>query len=99
MYDTVLVATDGSGSANRAVTHALEQAEQHRATLHAIHVVDTDHYSEPALSSIELETADVEDWGTHSSTKSRAGDPSVSTWSPIAVTGSRTRKSSATLTR
>jgi nucleotide-binding universal stress UspA family protein len=63
MYDTVLVATDGSGSANRAVTHALEQAEQHRATLHAIHVVDTDHYSEPALSSIELETADVEDWG------------------------------------
>ncbi|MCU4801783.1 universal stress protein [Halobacteria archaeon HArc-gm2] len=63
MYDTVLVATDGSGSANRAVTHALEQAEQHGATLHAIYVVDTDRYAEPGLSSIELETAGVEDWG------------------------------------
>ncbi len=63
MYDTVLVATDGSGSANRAVTHALEQAEQSGATLHAIYVVDTDHFSEPALSSVELETTEAEEWG------------------------------------
>jgi len=63
MYDTVLVATDGSADANRAVTHALEQAEQHGATLHAIFVVDTDRYSEPALSSMELETNEVEEWG------------------------------------
>lgn len=63
MYDTVLVATDGSGPANRAVTHALEQAEQARAELHAIFVVDTDQYSEPALSSIEIQTNEIEDWG------------------------------------
>lgn len=63
MYDTVLVATDGSTDANRAVTHALEQAEQHGATLHAIFVVDTDRYHEPALSSVELETNEVEAWG------------------------------------
>lgn len=63
MYDTVLVATDGSADATRAATHALEQAEQHGATLHAIFVVDTDRYSEPALSSAELETNEIEQWG------------------------------------
>ena len=63
MYDTILVGTDGSASANRAVVHALEQAQQHDATLHAIFVVDTGRYSEPALSSAELVTDDVEDWG------------------------------------
>jgi nucleotide-binding universal stress UspA family protein len=63
MYDTILVATDGSGPANRAVTHALEQAEQAEATLHAIFVVDTDQYSEPALSSLEIQTNEIEDWG------------------------------------
>lgn len=63
MYDTILVATDGSADANRATTHALEQAEQHDAELHAIFVVDTERYAEPALSSAELETIEVEDWG------------------------------------
>ncbi|WP_123538424.1 universal stress protein [Halosimplex salinum] len=63
MCDTILVATDGSADANRAATHALEQAEQHGAELHAIFVVDTDRYSEPALSSVELETTEMEDWG------------------------------------
>jgi len=64
MYDTILVATDGSADANRAVTHALEQAEQHRAALHCIFVVDTDRYSEPALSTMELETNEIEAWGS-----------------------------------
>jgi nucleotide-binding universal stress UspA family protein len=63
MYDRILVATDGSADANRAVTHALEQAEQHDADLNAIFVVDTDRYSEPALSSLEAETQEVEQWG------------------------------------
>lgn len=63
MYDTILVATDGSASANRAVVHSLEQAEQFGATLHAIYVVNTDRHPEPALSSSELETTEVEDWG------------------------------------
>jgi nucleotide-binding universal stress UspA family protein len=63
MYDTILVATDGSADANRAATHALEQAEQHDAELHAMFVVDTDRYAEPALSSTEVETIEIEDWG------------------------------------
>jgi len=63
MYDTILVATDGSGPGNRAVVHALEQAEQSEATLHAIYVVDTDRAAEPALSSIELVTNELEEWG------------------------------------
>lgn len=63
MYDTLLVATDGSAGANRAVTHALEQAEQNDATLHTIFVVDTGHLPEPALSSTELQTNEVEAWG------------------------------------
>lgn len=63
MYDKVLVATDGSADANRAATHALEQAEQHGAELYALFVVDTDRYSEPALSSTELQTNEVEEWG------------------------------------
>lgn len=63
MYDTILVATDGSADANRAVTHALEQAEKHEADLHAIFVVDTTRYHEPALSSIEVATNEIEAWG------------------------------------
>jgi len=63
MYDTILVATDGSADANRATTHALEQAEQHEAALHGIFVVDTDRFSEPALSSGEIETIEEEEWG------------------------------------
>jgi nucleotide-binding universal stress UspA family protein len=63
MYDSILVGTDGSGAANRAVVHALDQAELTGATLHAIFVVDTSRYSEPALSSMELVTDSVEDWG------------------------------------
>lgn len=63
MYDTILLATDGSAPANRATTHALEQAEQHGSELHAVYVVDTEKYAEPALSSAELETMAIEDWG------------------------------------
>lgn len=63
MYDSILVATDGSADANRATTHALEQAEQHDATLHGIFVVNTDRFSEPALSSAEMETIQEEEWG------------------------------------
>lgn len=64
MYERILVAIDGSAPANRAVTHALEQAEQANAELHAIFVVDTKQFSEPALSSIEAETTAIEEWGT-----------------------------------
>jgi nucleotide-binding universal stress UspA family protein len=63
MYGTVLVGTDGSAPANRAIVEALEEAERSDATLHAIFVVDRALYDEPALSSAELATDEIEDWG------------------------------------
>lgn len=61
MYDTVLVGTDGSDPANRAVEHALSIADQYDAVVHAIAVVDTGRYGEPALSSTELVLEELED--------------------------------------
>lgn len=61
MYDTILVGTDGSDPANRAVEHALLLAEQYDAAIHAIAVVDTSRYGEPALSSAELVLEELED--------------------------------------
>jgi len=40
VYDTVVIATDGSESATRAVDVALELAERFDATVHALYVVD-----------------------------------------------------------
>jgi nucleotide-binding universal stress UspA family protein len=61
MYDHILVATDGSEPAARAVDHAVSLAREHGATVHAISVVDTGRYGEPALSSSELVIGDLED--------------------------------------
>ncbi len=63
MYDVILVGTDGSGSANRAVVHALELAERYGAELHGIFVVNTARYAEPALGSVELVTHEIEEAG------------------------------------
>lgn len=63
MYDNILVGTDGSPSANRAVVHALEQAEKYGAVLYGIFVVDTDLHEDPALGSGGLETVELEDFG------------------------------------
>jgi nucleotide-binding universal stress UspA family protein len=41
MFNTVVVATDGSNSADRAVTMALDLAERFDAAVHALSVVDT----------------------------------------------------------
>jgi nucleotide-binding universal stress UspA family protein len=41
MFDTVVIATDGSGSAQRAVEAALDLAEHFDATAHAVYVVDS----------------------------------------------------------
>jgi nucleotide-binding universal stress UspA family protein len=40
MFDTVVIATDGSGSAQRAVEAALDLASQFDATVHGLYVVD-----------------------------------------------------------
>ena len=45
MYDAILVPTDGSPAAERAVAHALELASTFDATVHALYVVDAALYS------------------------------------------------------
>jgi nucleotide-binding universal stress UspA family protein len=42
MFDTVVVATDGSESVERAVTVALDLAERFEATVHALYVIDAE---------------------------------------------------------
>jgi len=64
MYDTILVPTDGSDPANRAVEHGISLAKQFGATIHAMYVVDTNRYGEPALSSAELVIDELEDFGS-----------------------------------
>jgi len=64
IYDRILVATDGSDGANRAVEHALDLGERYGATVHAIFVVDTARYGEPALSTAELVIDELGDEGS-----------------------------------
>ncbi|WP_205628411.1 universal stress protein [Haloprofundus marisrubri] len=45
MYDRILVPTDGSEGVERAICHALDLAEAHGATIHAIYVVNTASYA------------------------------------------------------
>ena len=42
MFETVVIATDGSESARRGVRMALDIADRFDATVHALYVVDTD---------------------------------------------------------
>ncbi len=41
MYREILVPTDGSKAAERAIHHALDLAETYGARIHALYVVDT----------------------------------------------------------
>ena len=63
MYDTILVPTDGSDPANRAVEHALALADQYDASVHGLYCVETHRYGEPALSSAEIVLNQLEDQG------------------------------------
>jgi nucleotide-binding universal stress UspA family protein len=63
MYDRILVPTDGSEPANRAIEHTLALAEQYGATVYVLHVVDTSRYGEPALSSTEIVLHELEERG------------------------------------
>ncbi len=42
MYDTILVPTDGSKVAQKAVEHAIDLARKYDAAVHALYVIDTD---------------------------------------------------------
>ena len=63
MYDTILVPTDGSDPANRAVEHALTLADRYDATVHAMYCVETHRYGEPALSSSAIVLNKLEERG------------------------------------
>lgn len=57
MYETVLVASDGSEQARAALEHALDVAERTAATVHVLTVVDTT--SNPMTFGVdEIETID-----------------------------------------
>lgn len=79
MYDTILVGTDGSANANRAVVQALDQAEEFDAELHGIFVVTTHRHDDPALGTDEQSRAEVETQGQEflDDIAKRAGDLDV----------------------
>jgi nucleotide-binding universal stress UspA family protein len=45
MYDRILLPTDMSRGANRAIDHAIDAAQRYDAELHVLYVVDSDAYS------------------------------------------------------
>jgi nucleotide-binding universal stress UspA family protein len=58
MFDTVVIATDGSKSAQRSVRMAVDLAARFDADVHALYVVDTDEIeTSPAEISDDLENA------------------------------------------
>jgi nucleotide-binding universal stress UspA family protein len=62
MFDTVVVATDGSESVERAVAVALDLAERFEATVHALYVIDAEEVdSSPESVRDELQAALAED--------------------------------------
>jgi nucleotide-binding universal stress UspA family protein len=89
MFETVVIATDGSESARRGVQTALDIAAAFEATVHALYVVDTDESPErrddldDALSEVGEEALDVvraeaDDIGTAAVvTTIREGDPAT----------------------
>ncbi|MDZ7731251.1 MAG: universal stress protein [Natrialbaceae archaeon] len=63
MYSRILVATDGSDAANRAVEHGLDLAETFSAELHAIYVVDTTRYGRSILGQDDGVLEELEERG------------------------------------
>ena len=58
MFETIVIATDGSESVQRAVDVALDLARRFEATVHTISIVDTDEIeSSPERLQDEMERA------------------------------------------
>ena len=58
MFDTVVIATDGSASAERAVVVSLDLAARFDATVHALYVLDTtDMEGSPEEARAEMRSA------------------------------------------
>ena len=50
-YERILVPTDGSEETRRAVEHAIDLAEEHDATIHALYVVNSASFSSLPMES------------------------------------------------
>jgi len=62
MFDSVVIATDGSATADRAVDVALDLAERFDATVHALYVLDADEVGatpEAVRDDLEVALADA----------------------------------------
>jgi nucleotide-binding universal stress UspA family protein len=65
MYNTILVAIDGSAVSERAFYAALEQAQAWRADLHAVYVVETGLFTNiPVDNKLEVMYSLLEQEGT-----------------------------------
>lgn len=64
MYERILVATDGSDAAERAVHRAVDLATTFDAELYGISVVDTRRYGDSMLSESNRVIADLEQYAT-----------------------------------
>lgn len=76
MFDSVVIATDGSATADRAVGVALDLAERFDATVHALYVLDADEVgATPEAVRDDLEAA-LADAGERAlaAVEQRAGD-------------------------
>ncbi|ARS90980.1 universal stress protein [Natrarchaeobaculum aegyptiacum] len=60
MYESILVATDGSEPANRAVEYAVDLASSFDADLRVVSVVDTRRYGDSMLSDSSAVVDDLE---------------------------------------
>jgi nucleotide-binding universal stress UspA family protein len=63
MCELIVVGTDGSEKAREAVKRAFDIAQDYGVSVHAITVVNTTRYTEPALSSSEMVLNELEDRG------------------------------------
>jgi nucleotide-binding universal stress UspA family protein len=92
MYDNILLPVDGSEEMEEVIDHALELAEIHGGTIHALYVVDTASLSDlPLESSWEGVSQAMESEGKNALEKveQRAGEVPVTT---EVVTGSPSRQ-------
>ncbi|WP_254530825.1 universal stress protein [Natrinema gelatinilyticum] len=63
MYDTILVATDGSDPATRAADQAIDLASTFDADLHALYVVDTRRYGSSMMADADAVAEDLKEQG------------------------------------
>ncbi len=71
MYEKILVPTDGSGTAEAAVDHALDLAEKYEAGLHALYIIDTDSMS-LSLGAEQLDRIEQGQYGEMEEVRERA---------------------------